>query len=193
MSKIKPQPQSEALTDEAIIARVIEGDLGAFQPIVARYERKLLSYLTRLIGNRDEADDIVQDVFVKAYQHLGSFDRTRKFSSWIYRIAHNEGANWLRKKSRRPMIAWGDIMTAGAEGNIADDAETAEEAWIRKELRDDVGRALKMLRVSDREILALRFSHDKSYREIADIIGIPMNTVATRLNRAKKRLLKLMR
>lgn len=80
-------------------------------------------------------------------------------------------------------------MTAGAEGNIADDAETTEEAWIRKELRDDVGRVLKMLQVSDREILALRFSHDKSYREISDIIGIPMNTVATRLNRAKKRLL----
>lgn len=189
MPKIKPQPQSEALTDEAIIARVIEGDLAAFQRIVARYERKLLLYLTHLIGGRDEADDLLQDVFVKAYQYLGSFDQERRFSSWIYRIAHNEGVNWIRQRSRRPTVVWQDIVESRMEGDIPDEAETVEEAWIRRERRDDVRRALRELSETEREILTLRYYLDKSYREISDIVGIPMNTVATRLSRAKKKLL----
>lgn len=189
MPKIKPQLKKGEETDEAIIIRVVAGDLGAFQPIVARYERKLLLYLTHLIGGREEADDIVQDVFVKAYQHLGSFDRTRKFSSWIYRIAHNEGVNWIRKKSRRPTVAWEDIIEAREEGSVMDIPETAEERWVRRERRDDVRRALRTLSEMDREMLTLRYYLEKSYAEIAEIMDIPINTVATRLSRAKKRLL----
>lgn len=189
MLKIKLPAEKSDMTDEAVAERVVAGDLALFQMIVARYERKLLLYLTHLIGGRDEADDLLQDVFVKAYQHLGSFDRERRFSSWIYRIAHNEGVNWIRKKSRRPIIVWEDIAESRSEGGVSDDSETAEESWVRRERRDDVRRALRGLPEADREILTLRYYLDKSYREIAEITDIPINTVASRVNRAKKKLL----
>jgi RNA polymerase sigma-70 factor (ECF subfamily) len=174
--------------------RVRQGEIAAFQFIVSRYERKLVLYLTHLIGDRDEAEDLLQDVFVKAYQHAGDFDTARKFSPWIYRIAHNEAVNWIRKQSRRPaVVSWDDIVQSEGEQSPLEPAETFEERWIRRELRDDVRQALGRLSEEHREILTLRYYLDRSYREISEIIGIPMNTVATRVNRAKKNLLEALR
>lgn len=182
--------QSE--TDESIIERVRRGELAAFQPIVARYERKLGLYLTHVVGNPDEADDLVQNVFVKAYQHLGSFDMTRKFSSWIYRIAHNEAVNWLRSRARRPLtVSWEDIAEFPDDRVASEPQGDALERWIRQERREEVRQALTRLPKDQREILTLRYYLDQSYREIAETLGIPMNTVATRLNRAKKKLIML--
>jgi RNA polymerase sigma-70 factor (ECF subfamily) len=146
-----------------------------------------------LIGDRDEADDLLQDVFVKAYQHLADFDTARKFSPWIYRIAHNEAVNWIRKRSRRPVVvSWDDIVETTGERQSIESAETVEEQWIRRELRDDVRVALGRLNEEHREILTLRYYLDKSYREIAEIVGVPMNTVASRVSRAKRSLLDIL-
>lgn len=191
MLETKQQKVSQAESDEDIILRVRQGEIAAFQFIVSRYERKLSLYLTHLIGNRDEAEDLLQDVFVKAYQHLKNFDDTRIFSPWVYRIAHNEAVNWIRKRSRRPIIvSWDDIVEATGEQQSVESRETLEERWIRRELRDDVREALSRLPEEHREVLTLRYYLDKSYREIAEIIGTPMNTVASRVNRAKKNLLE---
>lgn len=192
MPKIKSQTTENEPDDEMIVARVIAHDSAAFQLLVSRYERKLRVYLAHLIGSRDEAEDLVQNVFVKAYQHLATFDQGRKFSPWIYRIAHNEGVNWIRTKSRRPTVAWEDIVEARVKGSALEDMETVEERWIRRERRDDVRRALGELSEAEREILTLRYYLEKSYSEIAEIISIPMNTVATRLSRSKKKLLKVL-
>jgi len=190
MPEIKPQMSNQAESDESVVMRVRCGEIAAFQLIVFRYERKLSLYLTHLVGDRDEADDLLQDVFVKAYQHLADFDTARKFSPWIYRIAHNEAVNWIRKRSRRPtMVSWDDIVETTGEQQPIEPMETVEEQWIRRELRDDVRVALGRLNEERREILTLRYYLDKSYREIAEIVGIPMNTVASRVSRAKKSLL----
>lgn len=170
--------------------RVRRGEIVAFQLIVFRYDRKLSLYLAHLVGDRDEADDLLQDVLVKAYQHLADFDTARKFSPWIYRIAHNEAVNWIRKRSRRPMVvSWDDIVETTGEQQPIEPMETIEEQWIRRELRDDVREALGQLCEEHREMLTLRYYLDKSYREIAEIVGIPMNTVASRVSRAKRSLL----
>ncbi len=177
-------------SDEEIVLRVRQGEIAAFQLIVSRYERKLSLYLAHLIGSRDDAEDVLQDVFVKAYQHLEAFDVERKFSPWMYRIAHNEGANWIRRRSRRPVVvSWDDIVETGGEQRSLDSPETVEEKWIRRELRNDVREALGLLSEEHREILTLRYYLDRSYREISEIVGIPMSTVASRVNRAKKNLL----
>lgn len=183
-------PIRKTESDESVVMRVRCGEITAFQLIVFRYERKLSLYLAHLIGDRDEADDLLQDVFVKSYQHLADFDTARKFSPWIYRIAHNEAVNWIRKRSRRPtVVSWDDIVETTGEQQPIEPSETVEEQWIRRELRDDVRVALGRLNEEHREILTLRYYLDKSYREIAEIIGIPMNTVASRVSRAKKSLL----
>jgi len=180
-------------SDESIVLRVRQGEVAVFQLIVSRYERKLSLYLAHVIGNRDEAEDLLQDVFVKAYQHLKDFDATRTFSPWVYRIAHNEAVNWIRKRSRRPLIvSWDDIVETAGEQQPIDSPETLEERWIRHELRDAVREALSRLPEGHREILTLRYYLDKSYREIAEIIGIPINTVASRVSRAKKNLLEVL-
>ena len=190
MPEIKPQISNQPESDESVVMRVRRGEIVAFQLIVFRYDRKLSLYLAHLVGDRDEADDLLQDVFVKAYQHLADFDTARKFSPWIYRIAHNEAVNWIRKRSRRPMVvSWDDIVETTGEQQPIEPMETIEEQWIRRELRDDVREALGQLCEEHREMLTLRYYLDKSYREIAEIVGIPMNTVASRVSRAKRSLL----
>lgn len=180
-------------TDEQIIIRVLNEDPGFYEEIVLRYKGKLLLYLRHLIGANDEAEDLLQNVFVKVFEHLDEFDTTRKFSSWIYRIAHNEAVNYLKKKSRRRLVAWEDIVSAKDKLDTADDKDSPEEAWMRDETRIEVREALDLLPAKYKEILRLRFYLDKSYAEMSRITGKPENTVATLLNRAKKRLVHILK
>ncbi len=176
-------------SDESIVTRVMHGEIAAFQFIVSRYEHKISLYLRHVVGNHDEVEDLLQNVFVKAYQHLGSFEHSRVFSSWIYRIAHNEAANWMRHRSRRPSaVAWEDTMVTQVDRQTI--VEFDEAYWIRCELHDMVQVALGCLQKEHREMLIFRYYLDKSYREISDMTGIPINTVASRVNRAKIKLLK---
>lgn len=177
------------LTDEALVGVVLSGKKKQYQELVKRYQGKLLVYLRHLIGLHDESEDLLQNVFIKVYEHLDDFDQTRKFSSWIYRIAHNEAVNYLKKKSRRRLVAWEDIMSSKDKLDTADEKESVEALWIRGELRDEVNLALDKLPKKYQEVLILRYYLDKTYTEMADITGRPENTVATLLNRAKKKLL----
>lgn len=179
-------------TDEELALAVISGEKKYYKELVRRYQGKLLVYLRHLIGANDEAEDLLQNVFVKVYEHLDSFDRERKFSSWIYRIAHNEAVNYLKKKSRRRLVAWEDVVNSKDKLDMADDKDSPEETWIRGELRHEVRDALEKLPKKYREILVLRYYFDKSYAEMSHITGRPENTVATLLNRAKKKLLSLL-
>lgn len=188
----KSIPLPHTPTDEELVLAVLSGRNIYFTEVVARYRHKLLLYLRHLMGGYDEAEDLLQNVFVKVYEHLAEFDRERKFSSWIYRIAHNEAVNYLKKRSRRYLIAWDDIVSSKDKLETADGKDTPEETWVRGELRSEVRTALDRLPKKYQEVIILRFYLDKSYAEIAQIIDRPENTVATLLNRAKKRLVVLL-
>lgn len=180
------------LTDQQLALRARRGDEDAFQTLVSRYRGKLLSYLWHLSASQDEADDLLQDIFIKAYRALPRFDARRRFSPWVYRIAHNEAVNLLKRRNRRTLISWEDIANAKDNLEIADLSETPEERVESEEERKEMQRALEFLSPEHREVLVLRYYHDKSYAEMSEIIGKPENTVASMLNRAKKKLAERM-
>lgn len=167
--------------------------VGAYKEIVARYQKKLLAYLYRLVGNREEAEDILQNVFVKVYKNISRFDTKRKFSSWIYRIAHNEAVNFLKRRGKRRLVSLEDIETTKDKLYTASLDKSPIDAWISKELKKEMRQALDKLPAKYKEVLTLRYFLDKSYEEIGEILEKPVNTVGTLINRAKKKLLEIIK
>jgi len=171
----------EMLSDEKIVDLVRNQDKENYAEIINRYEAKLSRYVYYMIKDRDITDDIVQESFIKAYKNLNSFDTKRKFSSWIYRIAHNESIDEIRKRKKilyQPLEVdfWGVFKS---------------KTDIEKELSDkEMGEWLKlcMTELSEkyRSALVLYYFEEKSYEEISDILRISLGTVGTRLNRGKK-------
>jgi RNA polymerase sigma-70 factor (ECF subfamily) len=174
-------------TDEELVAMALENQ-DYFAYIVERYEKKLLAYVIRISGlSREDAEDVLQDAFVKIYVNLNSFDDKLKFSSWVYRITHNEVINNYRKKKARPEKA----MDLDDEflGNLASDMRTDGHVDIQY-LKENVGKVMERMEPKYREVLVLRFWEDKDYSEISDILKKPMGTVATLLSRAKRNFQK---
>lgn len=163
---------------------MVPTDREVFGCIIERYEGKLRRYVRRLMpGLGDEVDDLVQDIFLKVYINVRGFDTSLTFSSWVYRIAHNEAVSWLRKRKARP-----ETVDLG-EDECATFVASAELAGDRREARlakDEVERVLARMGERYRTVLVLRFLEGKSYGEIGDILAVPQGTVATLIHRAKK-------
>lgn len=164
--------------DAALVARCLRGDPEAFEPLVGRYERVLFSVALRLVGDYEDARDATQNAFVRAYVHLDTFDPTRKFFSWMYRIVVNECLNL--KRARRPAEALGDAQVAAEPGPV-------EQVAAREE-HDRIQAALLELTAEYREVVVLRHFADLSYAEISETTGVPEKTVRSRLFSARKRL-----
>ncbi len=156
-----------------------------FSYIVERYEKKLARYIKRIAGlNNEDIQDVLQDIFIKVYQNLNAFDSSLKFSSWIYRITHNEIISRWRKVKARPKSVGGDEIEIFLH-NIASDLDIEKEI-NNKDLQNNIRRVLNKMDFKYREVLILKFLEEKSYEEISDILKKPTGTVATLINRAKK-------
>ncbi len=164
------------LSDEAIVEQTRSSDQELYAILVERYQHKLLRYAQNLIHDEHKATDVVQESFIKAFINLQGFDTKKKFSSWIYRIVHNEAMNSIRKHQKEISLPE-DFEFASSE-NIEADFE-------QQEIVDAVQTRLKELPIIYAEPLALRYLEEKTYEEISDILHLPMGTVATRINRAK--------
>ena len=173
------------MSDEELIVVLQAGDQQAFSHVMDRYQGKLYAYVMRLTNHRDEAHDIVQDVFMKAYKNIHRFDTERKFSSWVYRIAHNESVNWLKKKTRAKVESLENRAEAGIQ--LADKVDV-EEDYIVKEDQIMVREAIEKLPAKYQEVMDLRYLQQQSYEEISKRLDKPINTVGTLINRAKKKL-----
>jgi RNA polymerase sigma-70 factor (ECF subfamily) len=167
---------SEKLSDEEIVEKVRSSDQELYSVIVERYQSKLLRYAINLTKDTHKAADVVQESFIKAFINLKGFDTEKKFSSWIYRIVHNEAMNIVKKYPKE--VPFLDGMDFLSDENIEDDFE-------KKETTAHVEKCLKKIPLLYSEPLALYHIEEKSYKEISDILRIPMGTVATRINRAK--------
>lgn len=173
------------MTDEQLVLAVQKGEDQAFSYIVQRYQGKLFAYIMRLMNHRDEAHDITQDVFLKAYKNLHRFDTERKFSSWIYRIAHNESVNWLKKKTRVKI----ESLESQIENGYQPKAKASiESEYISQEEQVAVRKAINTLPKKYKQVMELRYLQQKSYEEIAEKLDKPINTVGTLINRAKKKM-----
>ena len=179
-------PNETTKTDQELVLATLLNK-HAFSEIVDKYESPIRRYVRRL-GCRDDSDvdDVLQNIFIKVFTNLNEYDQDLKFSSWLYRIAHNETISFFRKKNVRP-----SVLTLSTEDTdrffelLADDEDPVEIKYLENEasiVRD----VLVGLDLKYREALILRFLEEKSYTEISDILKIPEGTVATLINRGKK-------
>ena len=167
-----------APTDDAVcVARCLRGDASGFEPLVRRYERVLFAMAYRLTANVEDARDATQNAFVRAYTHLDSFDPSRPFFGWIYRIAVNETLNLRR--GQRAFEALPATMPAAGD---------LDAAVATTEVRERVRHAVRLLPKDQREVIVLRHFAELSYEDIADALGIPEKTVKSRLFSARQRL-----
>jgi RNA polymerase sigma-70 factor (ECF subfamily) len=174
------------ITDEEAATRVQKGDKEAFGLLVERYEAKLLRYGGKFISRSEDIEDIVQDVFLRCYENIQSFDTSQKFSPWIYRIAHNAFVNGLRKRKRSPLV-YVDFDALLAHPVYEDPAPKERE---QQEIKKMIDESLDKLKDKYREVLVLYYLEELSYKEIADIIQVPTGTVGIRIKRAKESLKK---
>ena len=178
--------EEQQFTDQDLVTETIKNKQ-AFTAIVHRYEAPLLRYIFRL-GCKDSAaaQDLLQEIFVKTFVHLNDYDHSLQFSSWIYRIAHNEIVSYFRKEKRRSSVLTRDDLL-GLFENITDDADViALESEQHTAM--EIKAALDRLEPKYRDVIVLKFFEEKSYEEISDILLIPQGTVATLINRAKKKI-----
>lgn len=177
-------PTCDQKSDEEIIALTL-ADQGYYACLIERYEQKLTNYIRRLAGlSAEDTEDLLQDIFIKIYQNLNDFDQNLKFSSWAYRIAHNEIISHWRKSNSRPQLVGGNEVEEFLH-NVAD--ETNIHVDLEKQsVREDIQKILEKIDLKYREVLVLKFLEEKSYEEIADILKKPLGTISTLISRAKK-------
>lgn len=176
------------VTDESLAIRIQAGEHELFGELIARYEAKLRRYARKFLACHDDIDDMVQEVFIKAFTHLQSFDPARRFSPWIYRIAHNTYVNQL-KKQQRSFLQFVDADTVFPQLAAA---ETTDQVALSHDDKLLIERSLETLDAKYRSPLALFFFEELSYQEIAEVLAIPVTTVGVRISRAKAMLKKQM-
>lgn len=177
----------EAMEDKELVVLALT-DQQAFAVLVFRYESKMKRYIQRLgVFRKEDQLDVLQNIFLKLYKNLNNFDTTLSFSSWLYRIAHNEAVSWYRHQSVRPEGHL--IIDSEATLNLLfNDSESNDTKFDRKIEAKEVSQALLKIDEKYREVIILRFFEQKEYDEISDILKIPVGSVGTLLFRGKKQL-----
>lgn len=177
---------SAAVTDVELIAKAIAGREDGFEELVRRYQRPITSYVFRMLGDYDSALDVTQEVFIKVYNSLHKYSAEYKFSTWLYRIAHNAAIDHMRRNS----ITGQSIETENADGTYQIQLESPgpspEQDRERSEWRVEINNVVKCLPSAYRDLIMLRHSYDLSYDEIAEVTGLPLGTVKNRLFRARE-------
>ena len=182
--------QISNLTDEEIVKILIDGNLDSFKFIILRYQNKLSRYIKSILINatKEEIEDILQEVFILVYRNINSFNLNLKFSTWIYRIAHNHTINYS-KKHRSKNFNYNIEDFENIENLLVSDIDIKDEVEIEY-IKLELKKALADLDIRYRSVLILKYFENKSYEEISDILKIPKNTVGTFINRGKKKLLE---
>ena len=178
-----------ALADSDLVSRFLGGEERAFREIVERYQTRLLNFVYRTIGDRERAEDLVQEVFIRVYRHLARFDQTKKFSTWIYTIASNLAKNELRNRSRNPLVLFQTLTKGWTDEErpleFEDPDARPDDQFRKRHLRELVEKFVDQLPIHHRQVFVLRELEGKSYEEIAEITSCNLGTVKSRLNRAR--------
>jgi RNA polymerase sigma-70 factor (ECF subfamily) len=169
-------------TDEELVARATAGDVDSFNQLVSRWERTIFALAYRTLGREEDARDVVQEAFLRAYRGLRGFKGEAKFSSWLYRITLNLCRDWIRRERRAPVVQPPEGTDAvDLADTQAAPAESVEELVSRRELSRAVARAMAELPEEQRTAILLKEYHGLTFQEIADQLGCPLSTVKTRL------------
>jgi RNA polymerase sigma-70 factor (ECF subfamily) len=168
-------------TDEELVALSIGGDVDSFNQLVLRWERPIFALAYRVIGREEEARDVVQETFLRAFRGIGNFRGQAKFSSWVYRIALNLCRDWIRRERRAPILPTPEgvdvIELAAEQGPV----ESIEDLVARNDISKVVADLMTRLPEEQRTAIVLKEYHGMTFQEIADLQGVPLSTVKTRL------------
>jgi RNA polymerase sigma-70 factor (ECF subfamily) len=181
--------QLRQLDDAGVVSAFLTGEERGFHELVERYQTRLLNFIYRTIGDRERAEDLVQEVFIRVYRHLHRFDRSKKFSTWIYTIASNLAKNELRNRSRNPLVLFQAIKKNWQDDDrplqFEDTQSRPDDLYRKRHLRELVEQSVDRLPEHHRQVFVLRELEGKSYEEIAEITSCNLGTVKSRLNRAR--------
>ncbi|MFN2419779.1 MAG: sigma-70 family RNA polymerase sigma factor [Gemmatimonadota bacterium] len=185
----------KVLGDNELVARYLAGESRRFQELVERYQDRMVNFIQRSIGDRDRAQDLAQEVFIRVYRHLKRFDPEKKFSTWIYTIASNLAKNELRNRSRNPLVLFQTLTSSWEDDHrplqFEDSSMRPDDLYRKRRLQELVEQAAAELPEHHREVFVLREIEGKSYEEIAEITGTQLGTVKSRLNRARNRFAQI--
>ena len=168
-------------TDEELVARSIGGDTNSFNELIKRWERPIYALAYRQIGREEDARDVCQETFLRAYRALNGFRGQAKFSSWLYRIALNLCRDWLRRERRTPVVTVSEDVDLIELASKLEPSESIEDRVARHDLSRAVERAMAVLPEEQRTAILLKEYHGLTFQEIADLVGCPLSTVKTRL------------
>ena len=170
-----------ASTDEELVARSMGGDLDSFNQLVVRWERPIYALAYRVIGREEDARDVCQETFLRAFRALSGFKGQAKFSSWLYRITLNLCRDWIRRERRQPIAQAPEGVDLIELASESTPAESIEELVARREVGRAVARAMAGLPEEQRTAIILKEYHGLTFQEIADLLDCPLSTVKTRL------------
>ena len=175
--------------DELLIDRFQRGEEDAFHEIVVRYKTELVSYLTRTVGDNGWAEDLAQDVFLKVFLNAGNFKARSRFSTWLYRIAHNRAVDFLKRKKHEPLLVLNaprDSEQTDMPLGVLDRSQGPEQASLRNELEEKIMEIIDQMEEKYRTVFVLCAMQRLSYEEASEVTGLPVKTVSSRLCRARK-------
>ncbi|HUF36648.1 MAG TPA: sigma-70 family RNA polymerase sigma factor [Gemmatimonadales bacterium] len=179
-----------ALDSGDLVAAHLAGDARAFQELVTRYRVRLLNFITRMIGDPERAEDLVQEAFIRVHRHLHRFDTSRKFSTWLYTIASNLAKNELRNRSRSPLVLYQSLRPRDEVDQrplqFEDPGSRPDDMFTHRHLREVVDAAVATLPPHHRDVFAMRELEGRSYEEIARLTRCNLSTVKSRFNRARR-------
>jgi RNA polymerase sigma-70 factor (ECF subfamily) len=181
--------QLRLMDDAGVVTTFLAGEERAFDELVERYQTRLVNFIYRTVGDRERAEDLVQEVFIRVYRHLHRFDRSKKFSTWVYTIASNLAKNELRNRSRNPLVLFQTVRKNWQDDDrplqFEDPNSRPDDLYRKRHLREVVEQSVAKLPEHHRSVFVLRELEGKSYDEIAEITGCNLGTVKSRLNRAR--------
>ena len=170
-----------SLDDEELVTRSRSGDTESFNQLVHRWERPIFALAYRTLGREEDARDVTQETFLRAFRALPGFKGDAKFSSWLYRIALNLCRDWMRRDRRAPMVAVPEGVEIHELAAEKQEVTSVEDLAARAELSEVVARAMKLLPPEQRTAIILKEYHGMTFQEIADLMHCPLSTAKTRL------------
>lgn len=191
MSAVRENASSSSLEDDKFVKRAIEGDQDAYTQLMDKYQKPLYFHVLKMVRNREQVEDLVQEAFMKAFNNLNSYNTNYAFSTWLYRITTNHTIDYLRKKKLKTTSINDPVKTKDGEMEIqiSDDAETDRDI-IRKERKKIIHNAINDLPKKYRRVIEMRHLQELSYQEIADQLDLPLGTVKAHIFRAREMLYK---
>ena len=183
------------MEDIELVERALRGSQEAYREILRRYERPVFSLVLRMVRDRTVAEDLAQEAFVKGFSKLDTFDPKRKFSSWLFKIAHNGTIDYLRKQRETVLsLDAADDDSQPLSAQLVDtEAGTPEDSAHRSDIRGALTAAIDSLRPEYREVVVLRYIEGAAYQEISEITDLPLGTVKTYIHRARKQMATALR